>query len=82
MRYARIIITVVALLMIFALIGVLVATGQSIAAVTTLIPSLTLGVQQIVRAGVSGMKHTSQDSASASVHPAFGHRARGQERQG
>ncbi|MGW8726274.1 hypothetical protein ACWGNF_09675 [Streptomyces sp. NPDC055808] len=82
MQHARIIITAVALLMIFALSGVLVAMGQSTAAVTTLIPSLALGAQQIVRAGVSEMNHTSQDSASASIHRAFGDRARGEERQG
>ncbi|MFK0254054.1 hypothetical protein [Streptomyces sp. NPDC090445] len=51
MKNNRMIVTVVALLAIFAFSVVMVVAGQPVAAVTALIPSAALGVQQIVQAG-------------------------------
>ncbi|MEU2396136.1 hypothetical protein [Streptomyces sp. NPDC007369] len=51
MKNNRMIVTVVALLAIFAFSVVMVVAGQPIAAITALIPSVALGVQQIVQAG-------------------------------
>ncbi|MFJ3175132.1 hypothetical protein ACIPJK_30650 [Streptomyces roseus] len=51
MKNNRMIVTVVALLAIFAFSVVMVVAGQPVAAVTALIPSVALGVQQIVQAG-------------------------------
>ncbi|MFD7631839.1 hypothetical protein ACFV7Q_38545 [Streptomyces sp. NPDC059851] len=51
MKNNRMIVTVVALLAIFAFSVVMVVAGQPIAAITALIPSAALGVQQIVQAG-------------------------------
>ncbi|GAA1581906.1 hypothetical protein ACIQUV_09150 [Streptomyces globosus] len=51
MKNNRMIVTVVALLAISAFCAVMVAAGQPVAAVAALIPSIALGVQQIVQAG-------------------------------
>ncbi len=50
MKNNRMIVTVVALLAILAFSVVLVVAGQPVAAITALIPSAALGVQQIVQA--------------------------------
>jgi hypothetical protein len=48
MKHGKVIITVVALVVIFALSVVMIAAEQPVAAITALIPSVALGVQHIV----------------------------------
>ncbi|MER7109465.1 DNA polymerase III subunit beta [Streptomyces sp. NPDC000229] len=53
MKHGKVIITVVALVVIFALSVVMIVVGQPVAAITALIPSVALGVQHIVHATTS-----------------------------
>ncbi|MFE2474508.1 hypothetical protein [Streptomyces sp. NPDC059389] len=66
MKNNRMIVTVVALLAIFAFSVVMVVAGQPVAAVTALIPSVALGVQQIVQAG-TGVAESRRERAAAQV---------------
>ncbi|MEV0990721.1 hypothetical protein [Streptomyces sp. NPDC049949] len=66
MKNNRMIVTVVALLAIFAFSVVMVVAGQPVAAVTALIPSVALGVQQIVQAG-TGVAEGRRERAAAQV---------------
>ncbi|MFF3859822.1 hypothetical protein [Streptomyces sp. NPDC002209] len=66
MKNNRMIVTVVALLAIFAFSVVMVVAGQPVAAVTALIPSVALGVQQIVQAG-TGLAEGRRERPSVQV---------------
>ncbi|MFF3649220.1 hypothetical protein ACFYXV_11255 [Streptomyces sp. NPDC002181] len=66
MKNNRMIVTVVALLAIFAFSVVMVVAGQPVAAVTALIPSVALGVQQIVQAG-TGVAESRREWPAAQV---------------
>ncbi|MFF4099561.1 hypothetical protein [Streptomyces sp. NPDC001903] len=66
MKNNRMIVTVVALLAIFAFSVVMVVAGQPVAAVTALIPSIALGVQQIVQAG-TGVAESRRERAAAQL---------------
>ncbi|MFE2874134.1 hypothetical protein ACFXG6_07870 [Streptomyces roseus] len=64
MKNNRMIVTVVALLAICAFSVVMVVAGQPVAAVTALIPSVALGVQQIVQAGTGGAESRRERTAA------------------
>ncbi|MER7466136.1 hypothetical protein [Streptomyces sp. NPDC097981] len=66
MKNNRMIVTVVALVAIFAFSVVMVVAGQPVAAITALIPSAALGVQQIVQASV-GVSESRRERAAAPV---------------
>ncbi|WP_284581217.1 hypothetical protein [Streptomyces sp. 2P-4] len=70
MKNNRMIVTVVALLAISAFCAVMVAAGQPVAAVAALIPSIALGVQQIVQAGSGPADREPADRKPADREPA------------
>ncbi|MEV4196365.1 hypothetical protein [Streptomyces toxytricini] len=70
MKNNRMIVTVVALLAISAFCAVMVAAGQPVAAVAALIPSIALGVQQIVQAGSGPVDRGPADREPADREPA------------